>query len=156
MREHKHCIQVLSHQETLTRVIDEHSEVFSPATPASAYPRKMGASPSKIGNLSPVSAKNRSASVDQSMIIYTGPKIVFGRNILPKLLNEPPSISSFNEYKKQVSHHKLNERLYSAQVQKIKIAKFPDPADPNMNVGRVSKVVSAEPNSDKIPYLKLF
>ena len=41
-------------------------------------------------------------------------------------------------------------------MQKIKVAKFPDPVDPNQNVGRVSKVVSAEPNSDKIPYFKLF
>ena len=116
----------------------------------------MGVSPSKIDGLSPSSIKNRSASVDQSSIIYTGPKIVFGRNILPKLLNEPATIGSFNDYKKQVSHHKLNERLYSAQVQKIKVAKFPDPVDPNQNVGRVSKVVSAESNSDKIPYFKLF
>ena len=40
-------------------------------------------------------------------------------------------------------------------MQKIKVAKLPDPAPPNQNVGRVSKVVSAEQN-EKIPYSKLF
>ena len=43
-------------------------------------------------------------------------RICFGRwqVELPKLLNEPSTIGSFTDYKKQVSHHKLNERLYSA------------------------------------------
>ena len=126
MREHKHCLQVLQQQETLSKVIDEHSEVFSPTT---APGGRGGAphSPLKVGSVSPASVKNRSQSVDQSQIIYTGPKIVMSRNIQPKLLNEPTTIGSFKDYRSQVTHHKLNERVYSAQVQKIKVAKLPDP-----------------------------
>jgi hypothetical protein len=115
MREHKHCLQVLQQQETLSKVIDEHSEVFSPTT---APGGRGGAphSPLKVGSLSPARVKNRSQSVDQSQIIYTGPKIVMSRNIQPKLLNEPTTIGSFKDYRSQVTHHKLNERVYSAQV----------------------------------------
>lgn len=98
LREHKQCIQVTAQADTIQRVVEEHTEVFQPnrrgasaGLPAAggAY----GASPSR---------KHMSALVDQAQIIYATSKLVHNRSVIPKLLNEPPAIASFDAYKSQV------------------------------------------------------
>ena len=94
--------------------------------------------------------------MDQSLIIYTTQKLVFSRNVQPKLLNEPPFIGSYKDYKHQVKHHKQNEKLYAAQVQKIKMAKLPDPELPVMGLRGSNLNSQDQLHTGGMPTFKLF
>jgi hypothetical protein len=83
-------------------VVEEHAEVF---TNRGAASRAGSANQTNRQYLSPGAGQRPAQSVDQAQIIYTSNKLLHNRNILPKLLNEPPSIESFNDYKTQVSMH---------------------------------------------------
>lgn len=82
--------------------------------------------------------------------------------MLPKLQNEQISnfmnkqahILSFSEYQKQIQMHKQKDKLFAAQVDNIKLTKFPNPAIlQQMSSSIVSGGASAANSS---PFYKLF
>ena len=46
---------------------------------------------------------------------------------MPKIIHEPVHIESFSDYQTYVTEHRQKERYYSAHVDKITLAKLPDP-----------------------------
>lgn len=67
-----------------------------------------------------------SNSIDRNLVVYTGQKMINNRGVLPKVIHEL-NFQNLNEYKLYVKDHALKEKYYSTHVNKMYVARFPNP-----------------------------
>jgi len=79
------------------------------------------------------SGNNRSNfSMDESLIVYTGSKVLLNKNLLSRLPHEPNNVFlTYADYKKYIKDYKGKDRHMSEKMSKISLNKFPDPKLPS-------------------------
>jgi hypothetical protein len=76
-------------------------------------------------------------SMDQSLIVYTGSKVLLNKHLLSRLPHEPNNcFLTYSDYKKYIKDYKGKERHLSEKISKISLNKFPDPKVPVRQSGR--------------------
>ena len=52
--------------------------------------------------------------------------MIFNRTLVPKIINEPNHLESYDDYRQYVIEHRQKEKYFSQHVNKITVSKFPE------------------------------